>query len=320
MEQKVKTKDGRIVTTYQFPVRPEKKSFSQMMYDKETGKIMGRTSENWGRLLLFYIIFYAVLAALIAVCMQGLLMTLNKEYPKWQLDESLIGTNPGISYRPIPRDENAEQTIKYSAANRTDVKIWVDLLNDFLLPYRDQDALPGGGKNQVICDFNTPPTGGNVCAFDVTKLGPCTAEEGYSYNKSAPCIFVKLNKIYGWIPEPYDNVNELPHDMPTDLVDHIKSLPENERKQVWISCNGLNLADSEAIGPLEYYPNRGFASYYYPYMNKAEYLNPLVAVHLARPTVKRNINIECRAWAKNVIYRGGHLDRQGSILLSLLIE
>ncbi|XP_058446793.1 sodium/potassium-transporting ATPase subunit beta-2-like [Malaya genurostris] len=320
MEMKTKTKDGRVVTTYQFPVKPEKKPFSQILYDKETGQILGRTTENWGRLFLFYIIFYALLATLIAVCMQGLLATLNHDYPKWQLDESLIGTSPGLSYRPMHSDYNSDPTLNYAAANRTDVKIWVDQLNEFLLPYREQDALPGGGKNQVICDFNNPPTGGNVCAFDVSKLGPCIAEEGYNYNKSAPCIFVKLNKIYGWLPETYDDVNDLPTDMPTDLVDYIKSLPESDRKQVWISCKGLNNDDSEALGPLEYFPSRGFPSYYYPYMNKVGYLNPLIAVHFARPTVKRSINIECRTWGKNVIYRGGQRDRQGSLQFSMTIQ
>lgn len=61
--------------------------------------------------------------------------------------------------------------------------------------YRDQTLLPGGGKNQMICDFQKRPTPENVCAFDVSKLGPCNTEEGYSYNKSAPCIFIKLNRV-----------------------------------------------------------------------------------------------------------------------------
>lgn len=37
-----------------------------------------------------------MLALLFAVCMKGLLATLNDEKPKWILEESLIGTNPGI--------------------------------------------------------------------------------------------------------------------------------------------------------------------------------------------------------------------------------
>lgn len=315
-----KTADGRVVTTYEFPLKPEKQTLGQFFYDSKTGKLLGRTAKNWGQLCLFYTIFMSVLAALFAICMQVLFATLNHQYPKWQLDESLIGTNPGLGFRPMPATVQEGAMIHYKAANKTAVNEWVSRINDFLEPYRDQTLLPGGGKNQVICDFTSPPSKGNVCAFDVSKLGPCNKEEGYSYNKSAPCIFIKLNRIYGWVPEVYDDVNDLPEGMPTDLVDHIKSLPETDRKQIWVSCNGMSPADVEALGPVEFLPQRGLPAYYYPYTNKPGYLSPLVAVQFARPTVKQNVNIECRVWAKNIIYRGGLRDRQGSVSFILLID
>ncbi|XP_055639513.1 sodium/potassium-transporting ATPase subunit beta-2-like [Toxorhynchites rutilus septentrionalis] len=315
-----KKKDARIVKTYEFPTKPEKKTLGQILYDKETGQVFGRTAKSWGQLFVFYMIFYALLAALFTICMQALLATMNTQFPKWQLDASIIGTSPGVGYRPMATDSDTENIIRYTAANKSDVQQWVSRIDDFLTPYKDISKLIGNGKNQVICDVNSPPTGGNVCAFDTSKLGPCSSEQGYSYNKSAPCMFIKLNRIYGWVPELYDDVNDLPSDMPTDLVEHIKSLPENERKQIWVSCNGLTAADAETIGPLKYFPARGLPSYYYPYTNKPGYLSPLVAVHFARPTVKENINVECRVWAKNVIYRGGHRDRRGSLHVVLRIE
>lgn len=314
-------KAQRVVTTYEFPVKPEKQTLAQFIYHKESGKVLGRTSKNWGQLMLFYMIFYIVLAALFAICMQGLLATMNNHYPKWRLDESIIGTSPGMGYRPLPEDPDKSGTaIQYVAANKSSVASWVNLLNTFLEPYRDHTALPGGGKNQVICDFNNTASHGHVCAVDVKNLGPCSPEQGYSYNKSAPCIFLKINRIYGWLPEYYDDVSDLPEDMPTDLVDHIKSLPPKERQQIWVSCRGLQQPDAEAVGPIDFFPSRGFPSYYYPYTNLPGYLSPLVAVHFARPTVKQSINIECRTWAKNVNYRGGARDRQGSIHLVLQID
>lgn len=309
-----------VVTTYEFPVKPEKTTVKQFLYNKSTGQILGRTSKNWGQLLLFYTIFYALLAAMFAICMQGLLATLNTEYPKWQLEDSIIGTNPGLGYRPMPATADQAPVVHYAAANKTEVKEWVGRINEFLEPYKDHKLLPGGGKNQVICDFQKPPSPNTVCAVDVSKMGPCNAEEGYSYNKSAPCIFVKLNRIYGWVPEYYDDINDLPESMPSDLVEYIKSIPEQERKQVWVSCNGIAAADIEAIGPIQYYPQRGLPSFYYPFTNTQGYLSPLIAVHFARPAVKTSINVECRVWAKNVIYRGGQRDRQGSINFILLID
>lgn len=55
--------------------------------------------------------------------------------------------------------------------------------------------LPSEGKNQVVCDFEQKPNNNKVCAVEVDSWGPCSPNEGYSYNKSSPCIFLKLNRV-----------------------------------------------------------------------------------------------------------------------------
>lgn len=55
---------------------------------------------------------------------------------------------------------------------------------------------------------------------------------------------------------------------------------------IWIMCDGVYPADKEYIGPIKYYPFQGFPSYFYPYNGQDDYLSPLVAVHLERPTRK----------------------------------
>lgn len=44
---------------------------------------------------LFYLVFYAGLAAFFAVMLVIFYQTLSNFEPKWKLDSSLIGTNPG---------------------------------------------------------------------------------------------------------------------------------------------------------------------------------------------------------------------------------
>lgn len=44
---------------------------------------------------IFYTIFYGVLAALVAICMWVFFQTLDPRIPKWKLERSIIGTNPG---------------------------------------------------------------------------------------------------------------------------------------------------------------------------------------------------------------------------------
>lgn len=107
---------------------------------------------------------------------------------------------------------------------------------------------------------------------------------------------------------------------------------------IWVSCEGENPADLENVGPIKYYPRRGFPGYYYPYENSEGYLSPLVAVHFERPVRKCRqfwlkalqsytfqiflggiiINIECKAWAHNI--RHDRADRIGSVHFELMID
>lgn len=310
--------------TYEFPYMRKPKAKTSIwrgIYNPDKNYILGRTPRNWGSLLMFYTIFYTVLASMFAICMQGLLATLSDQEPRWQLEKSLIGSNPGVGLRPIPDDLRRGALIWYDAKEKTQVEYWTRLLSDFLQPYTNKSLMVGGGRNQVQCTFDSPPGFGQVCAVNIEKnFGPCSESNGFGYNLSAPCVFLKLNKIYNWEPLYYDNVNELPEEMPADLKETIKSLPENERKQIWVSCNGDNSADEENLRGMKYFPSRGFPGYFYPFKNTPGYLSPLIAVQIQPPTLNQIINIECRAWAKNILYNGSLRDRQGSIIFELMID
>lgn len=131
------------------------------------------------------------------------------------------------------------------------------------------------------------PNENQVCKLDVEQFGACSKSNQYGYNNSAPCIFLKLNRIYDWEPQYYNDTSDLPDDMPTDLVEHIKELPIKARNQVWVSCRGEDGSDKEILGDIEYYPTRGFPSYFYPYKNVKNYVSPLVAVKFKRPGGKK---------------------------------
>lgn len=122
-----------------------------------------------------------------------------------------------------------------------------------------------------------------MCNLDISKFKACTHEHGYGYNNSAPCIFLKLNRIFGWVPDYYNDPEDLPTEMPASLKDYIKGLNASERNQVWISCQGEDGSDKELLSEADYFPTRGFPSYYYPYTNLKGYVSPLVAVKFLRP-------------------------------------
>lgn len=70
--------------------------------------------------------------------------TIDPNYPKWQLDASRIGSNPGLGYRPRPPETKIDSTlISFNAgANSTSWQQWVDNLNDFLKRESLEHLLP----------------------------------------------------------------------------------------------------------------------------------------------------------------------------------
>lgn len=94
-------------------------------------------------------------------------------------------------------------------------------------------------------------------------------------------------QIFEWVPDYYNDPNDLPDNMPASLKTTIRETKENERNQVWVSCDGLTTADKELVGGnVEYYPSPGLPDYFFPYRNQPGYLSPLVAVRLTRPLSK----------------------------------
>ncbi|CAG9771311.1 unnamed protein product [Ceutorhynchus assimilis] len=312
-----KSEDNGGFREFQFQrIKQETKweTFRKAIYDPATKSVLGRTGKSWGQLLVFYAIFYAVLAALFAICMQGLFATLSDTEPRWTLDESLIGTNPGLGFRPISDKTEEGSLIWYNMTNQTDINKWVKLVNKFLEPYNATQT----GQNYVNCDFEKQPAKGEVCFTDLSALGNCNEERAYGYNGSSPCIFLKLNRIYGWTPDYYTSSLE---EMPDDLKYHIDNNTKTaaEKKQVWVSCQGVDDVDKENVQGFRYWP-QGFASYYYPYKNYPNYLSPIIAVEVIKLTPNVIVSIECRAWARNIKYVGGTLNRAGSVQFEMQVD
>ncbi|CAH2065805.1 unnamed protein product, partial [Iphiclides podalirius] len=68
--------------------------FRIFLWNSETGQFLGRTGSSWAKILLFYLIFYAILVGFFAALLAIFYQTLDYKTPKWQMDGSLIGNNP----------------------------------------------------------------------------------------------------------------------------------------------------------------------------------------------------------------------------------
>lgn len=149
--------------------------------------------------------------------------------------------------------------------------------------YNNRSLLPGGGANQIPCQPGVNPPPGKVCMFESSSFKDCSPENSYGFKNNSPCVFLKLNRIFNWVPDFYNDPTDLPEDMPESLKEHIKEA--KNKNQVWVSCRAEHPVDNEQLQKgIKYTPGQGFSGEFYPYTNSPGYLSPLVAVQFLQPT------------------------------------
>lgn len=282
-------------------------------YDKEKKEIMGRSGKSWALIAIFYVIYYACLAAFWALMMFIFFLTIDDHQPKWIGDKGLIGTSPGVGLRPTQPDDTIDSSmiIFNKDRERPDGKVpgwgtWTSSIAQFLSYY------DFSGRN---CTKENARDAGDGCNFDPRQLRHC-ADPDYGYSRGQPCIYLKLNRLFGVENEAIDESKGFPEDMPDDLRVHIRA--QKDRNKVWVNCIGENPADIDTMGPIEYYPKeRGFPAMYFPYKNQRNYQSPVVAVQFKKPPIGQLLHIECRAWANNIGYN--RMDRVGMVHFELLM-
>lgn len=312
------------------------------LHNPDTGEILSRTPKSWLLITIFYVIYYSCLAAFWAICMAIFLQTVPLgtnliDGPKWQTGNGIIGESPGVGLRPKNSEDLIDSAIIMYNMESTQNRTKEEKLENKVASYQEWTAritkfLAATYENKTYANADTRDcskekvTAQNGCKFDVTELkkhcqGTGKADQ-FGYDKGEPCVFLKLNRIFGLENSPFnENGNETdwkPEDMPEELKTHIDS--QKDKKQVWVHCQGKYPADKEMLkgkdgnAAITYYPaSQGFHSNYFPFKMQKDYLSPLVAVKFSPvKAIGQLIHIECRAWAKNIGY-----DRRDKIGISV---
>ncbi|OXA46560.1 sodium/potassium-transporting ATPase subunit beta [Folsomia candida] len=312
--------------------------FMKFLYNSDTGEVLGRTGMSWLKIIVFYIIFYAGLAAFFGLMLYIFYQTLDINKPKYQLGDSLIGSNPGVGFRPQPdQDKNVDSTlIWFKRGDRDDFKFWSEQLKSYV-----EEARKTAGKN---CDFGADKASDKEACqviVDEKKFGNCTVATDFGYKDGSPCVLIKLNRIYGWKPEPFgparfseaefkkaidDKANsdaKFPKILKTAIEKKLQEVnteaaKEDVAKSVWINCDGENPADRENMGKISYAPMQAIQSFYFPFMKQPNYVSPFIMVQFESVTRGVLINIECKAYAKNIF--PDRASRTGSVHFELMVE
>jgi sodium/potassium-transporting ATPase subunit beta len=289
-------------------------AFRYFIYDPATGAILSRTPMSWAKITGFYCIYYTLLAAFWLTSLQIFFLTIDDNVPKWTLNESIIGSNPGVGMKPTMSDKHIDSSlfIFYSSDSKTtpsnpigegernaDIAKRMDL---FLSKYSDTRGL-------FECPDGNNDRNKGKCQFDISSLGECGSSP-YGYipedETMKPCLFIKLNKIFGFNPEPIDATNlddPMFESMTSELKEKIRATEDKE--QVFFDCFGRFPGDKEAA-TLKFFPESQSVSLkHFPYKG-GNYQSPMMAVQIDVPKNMNNrnqgqmIHIECRAWYKGV--------------------
>ena len=86
------------------------------------------------------------------------------------------------------------------------------------------------------------------------RWGPCTNESGYGFKEGKPCILIKLNKIFKWLPDPYLSEEDFPDDLPQSIkTAFFKNVEDGKHELVsiyWIIIcyNSININRTTEYG------------------------------------------------------------------------
>ncbi|GAB1597280.1 hypothetical protein Ahia01_000004400 [Argonauta hians] len=279
----------RRLSKHESRFKPENVSFSvkfnRFLHNPAKGTYFTRTPKNWGQIFLFFLCFYTLLFGASAGMFTVFVVTLPKTEPRLQGDDSLLKGVPGLSVDP----SSTGNFIYFNKKSKKSSKHYIDTLTEKIYELRLASA-----GNPVVCKANKKRKPKQVCKLEESVLVPknslCNWKNNFGYHEGHPCFIIQLNKIYGWTPEAYNSVKDVPRDYPKDRYDN---------NSIGIRCFGRDASDIDNIGDVHYFPAHGLPFGFYPFTNQEEYIKPIVWIHFSSIQQNMVVNIRCKAYAKN---------------------
>jgi len=306
-------------------------AFKYFVFNPSTCEILSRTPLSWLKIIIFYIIYYSCLAGFWLGCLTIFSLTLPEPSmgPKYTMRNSLIGSNPGLGLLPKNPDIRIDSQMFIINGHEGYMKGYMaDFNNKYaysmthFLAYQDQ---PSRVADPHFDSTTLRDERGDCSLY---PYGYLAEPNGYnSYDSPSPCIFLKLNKIWGW--DPYslggtiaedgrytDDYWDHPDKFPAVVLEKYHELPD--KHDIIVNCEGRYSADKEALTNIKYFPkSQSIPAKFFPFKKGGD--TPLVAVkiELSPEHVGQLVHVECRAYYYGVEHSSK--DRIGLVQFELLI-
>lgn len=293
---------------YRFDDDKEEGGIGKFIWNSETKEFCGRDGASWGKVSLFYAIFYACLGSFFVGMLAVFVSFMPRDKPTYYGESSTMnirGLNPGLGFRP--QIDVEDSTIIFNPLVNEDEKLgqrkYIDNLKNFLnAKYGDVEDKSDVKKCESGHTFIEELQNGKSCEFDYKKIfesTDCTEDKGYGFKTDKPCILIKLNKIISWTPA---------------------------NASVEIRCEGETSVDKDNIkkvfyhseGSLNNNEHGSIDAKYFPFFAQKSYRSPFIWVQF---DISPNtlVNIECKAYAAN-IDNSDRLNRRGQTKFSLFVS
>jgi sodium/potassium-transporting ATPase subunit beta len=288
----------------------KKGGIGRFMWNSRTKEFLGRDGLAWGKLGLFYAIFYTCLGSFFIGLLAIFYSVMPQDLPTYYGLSSTMnvrGLNPGLGFRPQLDVESHE--IRYNPQTydgKGGIRKYIDNLNIYLDHVYNETVNP----NLVIdCvdgrDYIDQLKSGKACRFDYKSIfanTPCTSANDYGFKTDEACVLIKMNRIVSWLPELHPNQTYI----------NIKCEGEYKNdKEHFLGATYYSetLGESKTEGKID--------TKYFPYFNQNAYRAPFIFVR-AKVTPNTLVNVECRAFARNIDYE--RLNKRGVTKFSLYVS
>jgi len=204
------------------------RDFRQFLYNSETGEVMGRSGSSWAKIGLFYFVFYGFLAGFFVAMLSVFMTTVNQPGEGPPKLTQYIANKAGL----VRLDRDNKLT-SYNANDTDRIDAYSKVIADFLKGYESY-----GNSSGIQC-------GDKPCSFKVTDLGDCSGinDKSFGLKSRKPCIFLRINKVFGWTPN-------------------------GENGFLKLTCEGATVLPT------------GFQLSAFPFEGQAGYVSPVVAVQI----------------------------------------
>lgn len=273
----------------------EKKGFGTFIYNKEKGTCLGRTAGSWLKITIFYIFFYACLAAFWIACLAAYMKTVDSELPRYYGKGTIIGANPGVGYQPWIKEDPESTLIKFNPKDPASYAQYMRVLDNYFDKYentnRTRDCSGDTSNSDIVKDGKLADGNDVACRFDlkIFERAGCLKKTDYGFKTGSPCVILSLNRLIGWKPESYGA-----GEVPTEMAKRYKA------GNIGFDCGGTHEVDREVEGTIDYVPPEGIDGRFYPYAVMDNYHQPIAMVKFRSLPPNRVVMIECRAYAKNI--------------------